>query len=108
MFFLKVMDVDRIVNPTIINNLPQFKMEVEFIDDWSVDSQDISQLWISQGPPGVWHHGLSRGHSEAEAGEDVNLLQVVISGYKWLKISTVLQASLMPLSYSIALYHILY
>ena len=41
MFFLKVMDVDRIVNPTIINNLPQFKMEVEFIDDWSVDSQNI-------------------------------------------------------------------
>ena len=53
MFFLKVKDVDRIVNPTATNNLPQFKMEVEFIDDWSVDSQDISQLWLSQGPPGV-------------------------------------------------------
>ena len=77
MFFLKVMDVDRIVNPTIINNLPQFKMEVEFIDDWSVDSQNIFNslnLGFSQGPPRVRHRGLSRGHSQAEVGEDAHVI----------------------------------
>ena len=29
-------EVDRIVNPSATDNLPQFTMNVEFIDDWSV------------------------------------------------------------------------
>ena len=32
----KLKEVDRIVNPFATNNLPQFTMNVEFIDDWSV------------------------------------------------------------------------
>ena len=35
-FVLKVLDVDRIVNSAATDNLPQFKMDVTFIDDWSV------------------------------------------------------------------------
>ena len=54
MFVLKVKDVDRIVNPSATNNLPQFKMEVEFIDDWSAaTSQNIFNSTLTQGPPGV-------------------------------------------------------
>jgi len=37
-----VKEVDRIVNPSATDNLPQFTMNVEFIDDWDLREYDIA------------------------------------------------------------------
>ena len=74
--------MDRIVNPAATGSLPQFSLDVKFIDDWSFILSTLLQLPLHinhsdfphQGPSGVRRDGLSRGDPEVGVDKAAHLL----------------------------------
>ena len=74
--------MDRIVNPAATGSLPQFSLDVKFIDDWSSILSTLLQLPLhinhsdfpQQGPSGVRRDGLSRGDPEVGVDKAAHLL----------------------------------